>query len=295
MSRYSYGLLVSGQLGLTSLRSIRQNHPITFVLTDKKSVTIISYCKDNNIPVFVGNPRDGSAISFLNDYQVDILLSINYLFLVESDIINFPRKYAINFHGSLLPRYRGRTPHVWAIINNETETGITVHFISETCDSGDIIYQEKVHIDSKMTGADLLVEFSSRYILIIDKVIGLVETDSIKAKKQDENMATYFGKRSVVDGIINWNWQRERIYNWVRAQAKPYPGAFTYCEGKRIIIHQISFSEFGFFDTDVNGLVLEGGEKPIIKTPNGAIQILTMETEVPITLEKGKILCKISQ
>lgn len=292
---YSYGLLVCGDLGLTCLRSICQNHPISFVLTDKKSFSIISYCTDYSIPVFSGSPRDSSAISFLSYYQVDILLSINYLFLVESDIINFPRKYAINFHGSLLPRYRGRTPHVWAIINNETETGITAHFISETCDSGDIIFQEKVNIDNKMTGADLLAHFSSRYPCIIDKVIGMIELGNIEAKKQDENKATYFGKRSPEDGIINWHWQRERINNWIRAQAKPYPGAFTYYQGKKIIIHQISFSELGYFDADPDGLVLEGGEKPIIKTPNGAIQILIMEKEVTLTVEKGEILCKISE
>jgi methionyl-tRNA formyltransferase len=290
---YTYGLLVSGELGLICLRSIRQNHQITSVLTDKKSFAIISYCLDNNIPVFAGSPRGGSAISFLNNYQVDILLSINYLFLVESDVINFPNKYAINFHGSLLPRYRGRTPHVWAIINNETKSGITAHFISETCDSGDIVYQEIVNIDNKMTGADLLVEFSSRYPSIIEKVIGLLESGRTEAKKQDEKKATYFGKRTPSDGNINWHWHRERIYNWVRAQAKPYPGAFTYYQGKKIIIHQISFSEWGFFDTDADGLVLDGGEKPIIKTPNGAIQILMMEKDAHLTIEKGGILCKI--
>jgi methionyl-tRNA formyltransferase len=295
LSRDSYGLLVSGELGMTCLRAIYQKHPIFFVLTDKKSFAIISYCSDNNISVFTGTPRDGAAISFLNNYQVDTILSINYLFLIESDIINFPRKYAINFHGSLLPRYRGRTPHVWAIINNETETGITAHFISETYDSGDIVYQEKVQIDGKMTGSDLLASFSLSYPRIIDKVIALLESSSIDAKKQDESKATYFGKRSPIDGMINWYWQRERINNWVRALAKPYPGAFTYYRGKKIILHQISFSDFGFFDTDTDGLVLEGGEQPIIKTPNGAIQILLMETERPVTLEKGEILCKISE
>ena len=71
----------------------------------------------------------------------------SYLFLIEKDIILHPRFLTFNIHGSLLPKYRGRAPHIWAIINNEKETGITAHVIDEKCDSGDIISQIKIKIE----------------------------------------------------------------------------------------------------------------------------------------------------
>lgn len=75
---------------------------------------------------------DDRGISF------DNILSINYLFILGTEIIQRAKKYAINFNGSLLPRYRGRTPHVWAIINGESETGITAHLMNDLCDDGDM-------------------------------------------------------------------------------------------------------------------------------------------------------------
>lgn len=295
MSRYSYGVMVSGELGLICLRSICEKNAVAFVLTDKKSFAVIAYCSENNIPFFAGNPRGGVAMPFLNNFKVDILLSVNYLFIIERDVIDVPKKCAINFHGSLLPKYRGRTPHVWAIINNEKETGITAHFIADGCDTGDILYQERVQIDNECTGAELLADFASRYPEIINKVIGLLESDSLPKYKQQESKATYFSKRSPIDGVINWHWQRERIFNWVRAQAKPYPGAFTFYRGKKIILHEIIFSDLGFSDSDADGLVLEGGEQPVIKTPNGAVQVLQLEKDSSVLIEKGEILCNPSE
>lgn len=293
MRTYTIGLLISGDLGLICLKSIIQRNQILFVLTDAKSLAIIEYCIEKNIPFYKGNPRDGGAYSFIKNYKVDMIISINYLFIIGANIINFPQKCAINIHGSLLPKYRGRTPHVWAIINNETQSGISVHYISESCDSGDIIYQEKIDIDNKITGWELLRIFSERYPIIINKVINEFEKGEVISFKQETELATYFGKRTPNDGLIDWNWQKERIYNWIRAQAKPYPGAFTFHNGEKVIINKVVFSNLGFDEKDINGLVLMGGNNPIIKTPNGALQILSMEVTNIISINKGDILCKI--
>ncbi|CAL2105877.1 conserved hypothetical protein [Tenacibaculum sp. 190524A02b] len=234
------GVLCSGKLGLSLLEHSIKYYGIEFVLTDKKSTEICDLAKRNSIPFFAGNPRNGRGYEFIKEIYVDIIASINYLFLIEKDIINHSNKITFNIHGSLLPKYRGRTPHVWSIINGENEAGITAHLIDPNCDTGDIIFQEKVGIGIEDTGADILKKYQRLYIPLFDKVIRAVNENKIVTYPQDETKATYFGKRTPNDGGINWEWKKEDIRNWVRAQAFPYPGAFTHLDSVKIIIDKVT-------------------------------------------------------
>jgi methionyl-tRNA formyltransferase len=290
LTKFNYGLLASGALGLNCLDFIYKHYKVSYVLTDSKSLEIIKYCITKNIAHFIGNPRNEKALDFVNDHTVDVILSINYIFIINLELIKSPRKYAINFHGSLLPKYRGRTPHVWSIINNEIETGITAHLITEECDKGDIIYQEKIKILPETTGGNLLQCFNNLYPSIINKVISMIENDEVVFLKQDETKATWFGKRTPNDGQINWNWQKERIYNWVRAQSFPYPGAYTFYNNIKIVIQKIEYSDMGFDFEQENGTILLGGNSPIIKTSNGAIKLTTIETATEIIFKKEEKL-----
>lgn len=266
------GVLCSGNLGFQILMNLNSKYSISLVFTDSNSQKIIEFCNDHALPVFKGNPRNGNCQAFLEDKECDVILSINYLFLIDKDIINFPKKYAINVHGSLLPKYRGRTPHVWAIINNETKTGITAHLIDSGCDTGNIIEQIEVPIDSLDTGASVLEKFNHLYWPLIEKVLIKIEINQLTFTEQDDSKATFFGKRTPDDGQINWNWQKERINNWVRAQAHPYPGAFTYVNGNKLIIDRISYTDDGYDFQIANGTILS--VNPLkVKTPNGVIQI----------------------
>lgn len=288
-ARFTYGLLVSGNLGYTCLKAVYEWFTPVFVLTDRNSHAISTFCKEKNIPIFQGNPRQGKGFSFIAGFKVDVLLSVNYLFLIEKDMLSIPTKYAINFHGSLLPKYRGRTPHVWAIINGEDVTGITAHFMTEGCDEGDIIATELLPITQQDTGADILKKYLKHCPLLIKMVVDKIENSTLQAVPQNENEATYFGKRTPEDGEIMWLWDKSRIRNWIRAQARPYPGAFTYYEGKKIIIHRCDFDKIGFHYQDENGLILKGGNHPVVKTVNGSIRLSDIESESPIYFEKGKV------
>ncbi len=268
------GILASGQLGYKTISKLN-GLDIRFVFTDSKSEKIKDFCETQSIPCFLGNPRKSpeKVNKFLNDKNIDVLLSINYLFIVEENILNHPEKYAINFHGSLLPKYRGRTPHVWAVINDEKDTGITAHLMDANCDTGAIVKNVNIAINDNDTGNALLEKFENIYPEFILSVLEDVENNNVVLKQQDHTKATYFGKRTPNDGQINWKWQKERIYNWVRAQSYPYPGAFTYYNGQQIIIDRISFSDYGFSYDDENGLILQIKPKVLIKTPNGAISL----------------------
>src|SRR5690606_30041161 len=122
---------------------------------------------------------------FIAKNKCEILISINYLFLIESDIINSSKGLAFNIHGSLLPKYRGRTPHVWAIINGEVFTGITAHIIDKRCDSGDILEQIKIPIALDDTGGSILKKYEVEYLPLIEKVILNFAQNKLNPKKQN--------------------------------------------------------------------------------------------------------------
>ena len=158
-------LLVGGQLGNKTLRSLYSSgYDIKAVFTDRNSVDCIEFCKSSNIPAFVGNPRKGRAESFISNVKCHVIFSINYLFVVEEDVINLATLFAINLHGSLLPKYRGRTPHVWAIINGEQETGVTAHLMATGVDEGDIIDQQRIPITNNSTGGEILDQFKLKFV-----------------------------------------------------------------------------------------------------------------------------------
>lgn len=266
-------VLCSGGLGWQSLNQLARTRHVVAVLTDRKSANIIELCQKQGIPYFAGNPRGGKGIEFLRDIEVDVLVSVNYLFLVEQDIIDCPKQMAFNVHGSLLPKYRGRTPHVWAIINNEQEVGITAHLITKECDAGDILEQVRILVEPDDTGATILDKYATEYLPLIDRVLDQVAQGSVSVTPQEHALATYFGKRTPNDGRIDWSWQRERIRNWVRAQAAPYPGAFSYYNGKHVTIDRVSFHSLGFEQTIADGTILSSVPDVVVKTPNGALKL----------------------
>lgn len=291
--KYTYCFCVSGYLGYLVLKYLNSEKlPVSLVLTDSNSVEIIEYCYDNEIVCFKGNPRNGKALNYIerNKLSFDILLSVNYLFIIESDLINKAKLHSINIHGSLLPKYRGRCPNVWAIINGENIEGITAHYITESCDEGDIIKQISLSISDDATGYNLLARSYDYYPKWTYELVIDIENGNIKSFSQDQTKATFFGKRTPDDGQIDWNWQKERIRNWVRAQAQPYyPGAFSFINGEKIIINKISYSDLGYSWDMPNGLVVNmQNTTPLVKTPNGVVALEDYIFENPIV--EGNIL-----
>lgn len=269
--------LVSGGLGEVLLNHFINKYDFSFVLTDKGSENIVTICNFHKIPVYAGNPRKPEIEVFLKGKSCDVMVSVNYLFIIEEKVIKLAKKLCFNVHGSLLPKYRGRTPHVWAIINNEIETGITAHVIDEGCDTGDIIKQIKVKINHEDTGASILEKFKELYIPLVESVLSGFARNALNLIKQDESKATYFGKRTPEDGRIDWNWSAERIINWVRAQAYPYPGAFSFYNDSKIIIDKVTKSDYGFHFNVENGTILSTNPL-IVKCCNSALKLELLRT-----------------
>ena len=284
-------LLASGGLGFTALKALHSQYAIAYVFTDRNSVDLRRYAEAEGLPVFVGNPRGGRAQAVLPAARCDVLLSVNYLFLIEADLLAVASRYAINLHGSLLPKYRGRTPHVWAIINGEKETGVTAHLMTPELDAGAVVGQRTLTIEPDTTGADVLATYAKIYPALLAEVLDKISENTLVPVPQDEGEATYFPKRTPDDGRINWSWSRERVRNWIRAQAPPYPGAFFEFGGNRVTIHYARLSSRGFRHEQPDGtlLAVEGNELEI-KLADGALRIGPVADVTPFRSFIGKTL-----
>ena len=239
-------------MGCSGIKSLIQNgFEIVAVFTHpddpKESIFFDSVAKlaaENNIPVFA--PDDVSHplwIEQIKAMQPEVIFSFYYRKLLSQAILDIAPMGGMNLHGSLLPRYRGRAPINWVLVNGETETGVTLHQMTTKPDSGDIIAQESLNIthdDTALTLNHKLCELSET---LLNKILPEIKSGNFNKIPQQESLASYYGKRCPADGEINWNSSALDAYNMVRAVTQPYPGAFTFTGDRKIIIWSASVIE----------------------------------------------------
>ena len=189
------------------------------------------------VPVLAPNrPNTPAVIARLAALQPDLLLSFYYRRLLCQALLAIPRLGAINLHGSLLPRYRGRAPVNWVLVNGETRTGVTLHYMVEQADAGDIIAQRVVPIAFEDTALTLFEKVAQAAVELCRDTFPLIKAGLAPRRPQDPAQATYFGGRTPDDGRIDWSRPALGLYNLVRAVTTPYPGAFTSCGGKKLYV-----------------------------------------------------------
>ncbi|WP_394866593.1 methionyl-tRNA formyltransferase [Paraclostridium bifermentans] len=182
------------------------------------------------------NINDQNFLNKIKSLNLDLIVCVNFDQILKKDIINLPTIGCINTHASLLPKYRGRAPLNWAMINGEKYSGVTVHFIDEGIDTGDIILQEKIKIDEDDYICDLLNKVKNTYPKIVLNAIQSLENNNINLIKPDLSKGFYVNKRNKDDGKIDFSKPSKDIMNFIKAISKPYPGAFLYHNNKKIII-----------------------------------------------------------
>ncbi|WP_052952129.1 methionyl-tRNA formyltransferase [Paraclostridium benzoelyticum] len=182
------------------------------------------------------NINDQNFLNKIKSLNLDLIVCVNFDQILKKDIINLPTIGCINTHASLLPKYRGRAPLNWAMINGEEYSGVTVHFIDEGIDTGDIILQEKIKIDEDYYISDLLNKVKNIYPKIVLNSIRHLESNNLNLIKPDLSKGFYVNKRTKDDGKIDFSKPSKDIMNFIKAISKPYPGAFLYHNNKKIII-----------------------------------------------------------
>ena len=182
---------------------------------------------DPNTPEFTQRIRDNAP---------DFLFSFYYRQMLKPELLAIPRRGTFNMHGSLLPKYRGRVPVNWAVINGETETGATLHAMVEKPDAGDMYGQQSVSIGPDETAGQVFEKVTSAAEIILDHALPGILNGSAIGIRQDLSKGSYFGGRKPEDGCIDWRASAQSIHNLVRGVAPPYPGAFCDIQGKRLRI-----------------------------------------------------------
>jgi UDP-4-amino-4-deoxy-L-arabinose formyltransferase/UDP-glucuronic acid dehydrogenase (UDP-4-keto-hexauronic acid decarboxylating) len=191
------------------------------------------------------NPNTAEWVKKIKDAGPEIIFSFYYRKLLSDSILEIPPKGALNLHGSLLPRYRGRAPVNWVLVNGERETGLTLHYMTRKPDAGDIAAQKKVTIENEDTAFTLYKKLVPLARQILLETVPKLARGTAPRFPQDLSQASYFGGRKPQDGMIDWTKTSKEIYNLIRAVTHPYPGAFTFLNGKRIFLWQAKDFETG--------------------------------------------------
>lgn len=166
----------------------------------------------------------------------DFLFSFYYRFLIPPAVLALAPRGALNLHGSLLPRYRGRAPVNWVLVEGQSETGVSLHYMVDKPDAGDLVDQERVEIDPADTAFTLYGKLEGAAQRLLDRTLPALAAGTAPAVPLDLSRGSYRGGRKPADGRIDWSWPARRIYDLVRAVTHPYPGAFTSLRGRRMLV-----------------------------------------------------------
>lgn len=166
------------------------------------------------------------------------LLSFYYRNMIRPEVLELASRGALNLHGSYLPRYRGRVPVNWAVINGETETGATLHYMVEKPDAGEIVDRERVAIAFTDTAFDVFNKVTDAAVKVIRRAWPLLLAGTAPCIPMDLKAGNYCGGRKPEDGRIDWTKSAVQLYNLVRGVTHPYPGAFTHLEGQKVVVWQ---------------------------------------------------------
>ncbi len=201
--------------------------------------SVAEVCARHDLPVFA--PEDVNHplwVERIGQLAPDYLFSFYYRHMLNDDLLATARLGAFNLHGSLLPRYRGRAPANWVLVNGETETGVTLHQMVDKPDAGDIVAQQRVAISADDTALSLHGKLRLAAGDLLDNVLPAMREGCFTLTPQDAAQASYYGRRTPADGEIHWQKPAAEIANLVRAVTRPYPGAFTFAGDRKLIIWQ---------------------------------------------------------
>jgi methionyl-tRNA formyltransferase len=237
-----FGYHTIGYLCLQDL--IQQGEEVCAVVTHQDAPgeqiwfeSVAALAHGAGIPVFdPPSPNTRQFTQQIRALQPDVILSFYYRRLLSRELLTIPPLGGINLHGSLLPKYRGRAPVNWVLVHGEQQTGVTLHYMTEEADAGDIIAQRAVEITFEDTALTLFQKVAQAGHALFHDSFPLIKTGRAPRRPQDPGQASYYGRRTPEDGRLEWSKPALALYNLIRAVTIPYPGAFTDCRGKKLFV-----------------------------------------------------------
>ncbi len=260
------------------------------VRNDHRDTVLVEQGHKNGLEVIWSeNINSDDFIEMIKTYNLDLIVSMSFNQIFKRTIINVPRLKTINCHAGKLPFYRGRNILNWALINDEKEFGITVHYVDEGIDTGDIILQKTYEISDDDNYSTLLERAYTGCADVLYEGIKLIQNGKVNPIKQDDidPVGTYCGMRIQGDELLDWNQTSREIFNFVRAVCKPGPMAQTFFDGIPVAINKVSMIDGAHTYKGTPGQIIGKSDNGwIVKTVDTMIEIVEMETEGKLRIGK---------
>lgn len=245
-----------------------------------KFTPVKEYALEHNIPVFQPTTlKSKETQDLIRELNPDLIVVVAYGKILPKEIIDMPKYGVINVHSSLLPKYRGAAPINAAIIHGEKESGVSIMYIAEELDAGDVILTVKTEItdeDTFLTLHDRLKDFGAKGLL---EAVKLIEKEEAPRTVQNHSEATFVRPFSKEDCRIDWSRSEREIFNFVRGM-NPFPTAFTTCEEKIFKIYEVK-ENFETYENGVCGEVVDikKGKGFVVKVGNGSVILTQVKPE----------------
>jgi methionyl-tRNA formyltransferase len=227
--------------------------------------------------------KDRDYVSLLaGEIRPDVAFIVGCRILIPRSIYEIPPLGMLALHDSLLPHYRGFAPLNWAILNGEKQTGVTLFYLSETMDGGDIVSQKAVPIGPSDTAPEVYERVCQATVDLVLEACPLLASGVAPRIRQDYRIGSFTCSRAPIDGEIDWTRSTAAIFNQVRALAWPYPGAFTFYEGRKLMIWRAAPLDpppcyVGRVPGRVVAVSRESGEIQIL-TGDGVLRIIEVQS-----------------
>ncbi len=237
-------IIKNDKVEIAAIFSIPENFKINYsedLVTNSNFADMEIHAKRNNIPFHYVSSEKGYRLqdysSFLKELEVDVILVLGWYYMLSKAVRDLAKLGAWGIHASLLPNYAGGAPLVWSIIEGETKTGVTLFKLEDGVDNGDIIMQEEFPILFEDSIKEVYQKATEASIKMLNKALSLGDKNIFI--KQDPDSIKIYPQRKPSDGLIDFNKPALSIYNFIRAQSNPYPGAyFVAGDNKKIVIEK---------------------------------------------------------
>ncbi|MFI1462615.1 methionyl-tRNA formyltransferase [Nocardia carnea] len=262
----SFGFQTWGRKTLQAL--IDSEHEVVLAVTHPASEdsykgiwsdSVEELAREHGIPVHLTERADTETIDLVKRAEPDVIVVNSWYTWMPPELYTMPTHGTLNLHDSLLPKFTGFSPVLWALISGADEFGLTVHRMDEQLDTGDILVQHSLPIGPDATGTELVLAGMELIPGAVHEALEALASGTAQWRPQDKAARTYFHKRSDRDSRMDWNWQAADLERFVRALSAPYPRAFSHYRGERIEILESGVSAARYGGTPGRVIVQEGG------------------------------------
>ncbi len=222
---------------------------------------------------------DEAQAAWLRAHEPDLIFCVGWSRLLGDSVLRVAPRGVVGFHPAALPANRGRHPLVWALVLGLRQTSTTFFLMDSGADSGPLLSQLPVGIDLEDDAASLYAKVLELLPLQIETIVRGLDDASLIPQPQDETRVTYWRKRSVDDGRIDWRMESSAIRNLVRALSRPYPGAHFMHQGREVKVWRCSEIAEAPPNAEPGKVLLVEGRHIIVRSGRGAVRLIDHELD----------------